>query len=181
MIVSSIDLSSGVTNKKKRIRVQIDKKRFGEHLATLRERVPLTQQELADAVGLTLRGLQNLEYGGSVPGHETLIKLADALGITPGELFMHLAGRTEDSAENQLIERLRQTIREYEAQKRGLEVEKKTPPLNETMKESLDQIVPGAETIGDMGEQGYVITPKKSPETKNKSSQKIKQEPEKDK
>ena len=52
---------------------------FKEKLKTLRTRVGLTQPELAEKAGITVRTLQRYESGVSYPKMDTVQKLADAL------------------------------------------------------------------------------------------------------
>lgn len=55
----------------------------GARLAEMRTIMRLTQQEMADRLGVGLRTWQNIERGGNVPSGETLLKIA-ALGYNPG-------------------------------------------------------------------------------------------------
>ena len=59
---------------------------FADVLRTLRTRARLTQQELADAAGLSLRTVSNLERGAAAsPRKETTRLLGDALGLIGAE------------------------------------------------------------------------------------------------
>jgi transcriptional regulator with XRE-family HTH domain len=56
--------------------------RFGLRLRELREAAGLTQQQLADAAGLKLGGLRDIEQGASrAPRWDTVLALANALGV----------------------------------------------------------------------------------------------------
>lgn len=66
---------------------------FTYRLKTLREQRNLTQEELADRAGITLRRLQRLESGDSQPKLDVVTALARALGTTVN----YLAGETDDS------------------------------------------------------------------------------------
>lgn len=63
---------------------------FGRTLRAIREaREPkLTQEQLAHAAGLTTNYVSDLERGTKVPSLTTILLLAHALGIYPGELFI---------------------------------------------------------------------------------------------
>lgn len=52
-----------------------------------RERAGMTQAELADAASMELRYVQTLESGRANPTATTIIRVADALDISPGALF----------------------------------------------------------------------------------------------
>ncbi len=59
---------------------------FAAALRNLRTRARLTQEALADAAGLSLRALSDLERGvAAVPQKETVRLLGDALGLTGSE------------------------------------------------------------------------------------------------
>lgn len=59
---------------------------FAARLRELREAKGWTQQQLADAAGLALAGLANLEQGRRRrPGWDTVVALAEALGVSLDE------------------------------------------------------------------------------------------------
>lgn len=61
---------------------------FSERLRALRKKAGLTQTELAEAAGSTMRSIQNYEAGKRYPQNiEIAKKLAAALGVTSGELL----------------------------------------------------------------------------------------------
>ena len=62
--------------------------KFNERLRMLRKKAGLTQTELAEAAGSTMRSIQNYEAGKRYPQNiEIAKKLAAALGVTSGELL----------------------------------------------------------------------------------------------
>jgi transcriptional regulator with XRE-family HTH domain len=63
------------------------KKRFGKHLRKIRRAKDLTQEQLAEAVGITPEFLSNLERGVNGPSFDTLQKLADVLEVDVSEFF----------------------------------------------------------------------------------------------
>lgn len=68
--------------------------RVNRELRTLRESKGLTQQQLADLIGVSKRQYINYETGTHLPNVRTGCILADALGTTPQELFMQGNVRT---------------------------------------------------------------------------------------
>ena len=56
--------------------------RFSGRLRELREAAGLSRQELADKAGMKLGGVRNLEQGTRDPGWDTVLVLAQALGVT---------------------------------------------------------------------------------------------------
>jgi transcriptional regulator with XRE-family HTH domain len=62
-------------------------KRFGENLRRSRRRVGISQEELGMRSSLHRTEIGLLERGARVPRIDTLIKIAFALAIPPGELL----------------------------------------------------------------------------------------------
>ena len=60
---------------------------LGRNLFRIRHDLGLTQQEVGDRVGLTTSYVSRIENGRVEPSVKTLERLADALGLTVGELF----------------------------------------------------------------------------------------------
>ncbi|MGB6993838.1 MAG: helix-turn-helix transcriptional regulator, partial [Thermoanaerobaculia bacterium] len=84
-------------------------KSFSGRLRNLRERRGLSQQELADMVGIHLSQLGRLERGVSTPSAETVLALAHALRATTDALLRgDRAGEQELAIGNvRLFERFR--------------------------------------------------------------------------
>ncbi|MCX5601215.1 helix-turn-helix transcriptional regulator [Streptomyces phaeochromogenes] len=57
----------------------------------LREERDYSLEELAERSGLSFRGLIYIEHGKRNPSALTLVDIAAALGVAPGELINHLA------------------------------------------------------------------------------------------
>lgn len=60
---------------------------FGKRIKELRERKKLTQEKLAEKVGLDLQTISRIETGYYFTSFENLEKLADALDVTMADLF----------------------------------------------------------------------------------------------
>mgnify|MGYP001568514280 FL=1 len=60
---------------------KMDKKEFGRIIKQRRDILNITQKNLADVSGVTLRKLSDLENGVANPTLHTLVKLMDALGL----------------------------------------------------------------------------------------------------
>jgi len=72
--------------------------RFGENLTRYRRRANLSQEELGFRASLHRTEVGQLERGVRLPRIDTLIKLAGALSIPPGDLLKGVAwtpGRTK--------------------------------------------------------------------------------------
>lgn len=71
--------------------------RFGENLMVYRRRAGLSQEELGFRASLHRTEIGELERGVRVPRIDTLVKLAGALSVPPGDLLKGIAwkpGRT---------------------------------------------------------------------------------------
>jgi XRE family transcriptional regulator, regulator of sulfur utilization len=71
-------------------------KQFGANLSRLRERSGITQEELAFRASLHRTEIGLLERGGRIPKIDTLAKLAGALEVEPGELFLGIVWESGD-------------------------------------------------------------------------------------
>ncbi|MCH8976527.1 MAG: helix-turn-helix transcriptional regulator [Proteobacteria bacterium] len=63
------------------------KEGFGKRLRVLRVESDITQEKLADDVGLTVESISNIERGIFGPKFENLEKIANSLNIPVKELF----------------------------------------------------------------------------------------------
>lgn len=64
------------------------KKLFGKRVQTLRFSAKMTQENLADEVGVTIESISNIERGVYAPSFDTLEKLAKALKVPVKNLFI---------------------------------------------------------------------------------------------
>jgi transcriptional regulator with XRE-family HTH domain len=58
----------------------------GDKIRRLRDACALTQEELAEKVGITVAALSRIERNSAEPRPKTRRKLAEALGVDPAEL-----------------------------------------------------------------------------------------------
>jgi transcriptional regulator with XRE-family HTH domain len=63
------------------------RKRFGRRLKQLRLYKEITQEELAEMIGVTNEFISNIERGKSAPSFETIDKLAEALNVSVMDMF----------------------------------------------------------------------------------------------
>lgn len=74
---------------------KIARRFFPGVLKTFRAQANLSQQQLADSVGVSKGFISALEGGRSVPNLDMLVQLADALGMRPGMLVDALVEESE--------------------------------------------------------------------------------------
>ena len=63
------------------------KKLLGKKLKEIRKSKNLTQEQVAEMIGVETPSISNIENGKYYPSAENLDKLMDVLNITPNELF----------------------------------------------------------------------------------------------
>lgn len=63
------------------------KTKFGKRVQALRIEAEVTQEQLADAAGLTVESISNIERGIYGPKFDNLEKIAKVLGVDVKELF----------------------------------------------------------------------------------------------
>jgi transcriptional regulator with XRE-family HTH domain len=61
---------------------------FGKRLRQIRRQRKLTQEQLAEAVGISVVAVSNMERGVNGPSFETLEKLIEVLQVSADELFI---------------------------------------------------------------------------------------------
>jgi transcriptional regulator with XRE-family HTH domain len=64
---------------------------FAENVLIYRRRAGLSQEDLAFLAGLHRTAIGQLERGVSLPRIDTILKLAGALSVPPGDLFKGMA------------------------------------------------------------------------------------------
>ena len=78
---------------------------IGNRLYALRKRMGMTQAELAEAAGLSDRTYADIERGSVNMRLETILRICDALYITP-DILLTEESETQSIKQSQLIERL---------------------------------------------------------------------------
>lgn len=63
------------------------KKKLGVRISQLRMKAGMTQAKLAEGSDLSVDSISRIERGDRAPSLESLEKIAEALGIDPGELL----------------------------------------------------------------------------------------------
>ncbi len=93
-------------------------KLLGLRVRAERKKLGLTQEELAEKVGITGNFIGHIERGNKKASLDTLIKLADALEILIGNLFTEV--KYEPKKEDLLLKKLVSTVRDKESSDKKL-------------------------------------------------------------
>ena len=76
------------TNKGSDSFMVIDYALLGKRLASIRKKRGWTQERLAEKTNLANNYISNIENNRSIPSLETLVKLCEALEVTPNDLLL---------------------------------------------------------------------------------------------
>ncbi len=79
---------------------------FGKRVKELRKERSLTQEQLAEIIGIETRNLIKIENGQTFPRVNTLDKLIKAFQITPDEILKTEHLRDIDFLKNKIIDKL---------------------------------------------------------------------------
>ena len=92
------------------------KQKFGKRLREIRKSRQLTQEELAETIGIALPNISYIETGKTFPSVETQEKLCDALGIKIYEFYMFDEEISEEDMKQEIMDNLKNstmTLRLY--------------------------------------------------------------------
>lgn len=85
----------------------LDMRDIGNRLLAVRKRLGLTQNEAAEAAGLSNRTYADIERGAVNTRLETLLRICRAFHVTPDEILTASeSGDVPDQTQEELIERL---------------------------------------------------------------------------
>lgn len=85
--------------------MEINYKKLGENLARIRKEQKKKQSEVEELAGLSQKYLSNIENAKSIPSLEVLVKLCEALKVTPNEVLLGVT-QNETDLNHTLNERL---------------------------------------------------------------------------
>lgn len=87
----------------------MDYKALGERIARRRKVLNMTQDDVAEATGLSNNYISNIENNHSIPSIDTLLKICEAIDTTPNYLLLGITSHsdTEDDMRSQINERLK--------------------------------------------------------------------------
>ncbi|MEW6685796.1 MAG: helix-turn-helix transcriptional regulator [Candidatus Edwardsbacteria bacterium] len=96
---------------------------IGKQIRTIRKEAKKTQADLAEATGLSDNYIALLERGKRSPSIETLDKIAKALNVPVGKLFIHRKERKAKVGRKKLTERLLEIFKKETPEKISLLLE----------------------------------------------------------
>jgi transcriptional regulator with XRE-family HTH domain len=87
--------------------MQLDYKKLGKRIKLAREKKNLTQEQLAEIVGVSNNYISNIERKYSKPSLETLIKICNALEVTPDYVLLDSIYTSKEYIKDEIAEKLR--------------------------------------------------------------------------
>lgn len=82
------------------------KKLLGKRIKELRKEKALSQEGLAEIIGIEPNNLSRIENGKNYPTPENLSKIADALGVDIHKLYLFNHHKNYDNIKNEIISAL---------------------------------------------------------------------------
>ena len=70
---------------------------IGQRIKSIRKQKGITQKELASKLGMSITGLQNYEYGDTIPSLKQIEKIAAALEVPPADIMVDYLDRSLES------------------------------------------------------------------------------------
>ncbi|ADY55523.1 helix-turn-helix domain protein [Syntrophobotulus glycolicus DSM 8271] len=87
--------------------MKIDYKVLGERIAKRRKVLNLTQDDVAEATGLSNNHISNIENNHSIPSIETLLKICEVLDITPDYFLLGIVRHKNDGLLSQINQKIK--------------------------------------------------------------------------
>ncbi|AFL98946.1 MULTISPECIES: helix-turn-helix domain-containing protein [Desulfitobacterium] len=87
--------------------MEINYKELGKRIAKRRKVLNLTQDDVAEATGLSNNHISNIENNHSIPSIETLMKICQALDITPDYFLLGIVRHENDSLLAQINQKIK--------------------------------------------------------------------------
>lgn len=85
--------------------MEINYKKLGSNLARIRKQQKKTQSEIEELAGLSQKYLSNIENAKSIPSLEVLVRLCEALKVTPNEVLLGVT-QNETDLDHTLTEKI---------------------------------------------------------------------------
>lgn len=82
------------------------KKLLGKRIQEIRKQKGISQEALAESVGIEPNNLSRIENGRSYPNPENLAKIADSLNVSVDKLYLFYHHKNFDDIKNEIIDAL---------------------------------------------------------------------------
>lgn len=88
--------------------MEIDYKQLGNRISKERKKNNLTQEQLAEKIGMSVNHISNIENDYSIPSLETFIKICLALNSTPDSLLLGTVYSSDNYIKDEIIDKISQ-------------------------------------------------------------------------
>ena len=84
--------------------MEVNYHEIGERILQRRKEFGLTQERLSEQTGISINQISNLENSRSVPSVETILKLCEALKVTPDYFLLGITKNVNENAVKRIAE-----------------------------------------------------------------------------
>ena len=81
--------------------------KLGQHIQTCRERAGISQEQLAEHMGVSITSVSNIERGANYPSFENFIKILNFIGASPDEVMLDIVENAQVTKTNELWENIK--------------------------------------------------------------------------
>ena len=81
--------------------------RLGQHIQMYRERAGISQEQLAEHMGVSITSVSNIERGANYPSFENFIKILNFIGASPDEVLLDIVEKAQVTKTNELWDNIK--------------------------------------------------------------------------
>lgn len=87
--------------------MNLNYKKLGDRVRLAREKKSLTQEQLAEEIGVSNNYISNIECNHSIPSLDTLVKICNVLGVTPDYVLLDSLYKSTEYLRDDIAEMLK--------------------------------------------------------------------------
>ena len=81
--------------------------RLGQHIQMYRERAGISQEQLAEHIGVSVTSVSNIERGANYPSFENFIKILNFIVASPDEVMLDIVEKAQVTKTNELWDNIK--------------------------------------------------------------------------
>ena len=81
--------------------------RLGQRIQMYREMAGISQEELAEHIGVSVTSVSNIERGANYPSFENFIKILNFIGASPNEVMIEVVDKAQMTKTNELWDHIK--------------------------------------------------------------------------
>ena len=86
--------------------------RFGQKIQHYREKAGISQEQLAEHIGVTVTSISNIERGANYPTFENFIKILNFIKVSPNMVMLDMVEHAQVTRASELWERMKKVTNE---------------------------------------------------------------------